>query len=299
MVYSVPSKFHVREESIWILVEPLPYCFSPASSILFPSCFSFFSFHAHYFMFEADTCLKIWSVRAAACNGGLLVDRCAVFLEVSPDSVVRNRACRAVHWVCASSCSRVHDNSEQTVQLRGIMRRRACFWIRRRTCNFHQSILWIRNHVWKWETHIIMNIETTECNHQLYYKSIARKGTELWSIAAGKIKTLRWKLEIVFSCWSSFDCSFRKGEERSQQDLNMDKLPNIFVTSAPILGAGGRFWARVSRRPRPRRQTWWETKRSRWRATDFLGWLIMQSERISRVWNVHKGRSRRVVNDSL
>ena len=86
-----------------------------------------------------------------------------------------------------------------------------------------------------------MNIETTECNHQLYYKSIARKGTELWSIAAGKIKTLRWKLEIVFSCWSSFDCSFRKGEERSQQDLNMDKLPNIFVTSAPILGAGGRF----------------------------------------------------------
>ena len=25
------------------------------------------------------------------------------------------------------------------------------------------------------------------------------------------------------------------------RDLNMDKLPNIFVTSAPILGAGGRF----------------------------------------------------------
>ena len=25
------------------------------------------------------------------------------------------------------------------------------------------------------------------------------------------------------------------------RDLNMDKLPNIFVSSAPILGAGGRF----------------------------------------------------------
>ena len=98
----VPSKFHVREESIWILVEPLPYCFSPASSILFPVCFSLLSFHAHYFLFEADIYPKIWSIRAAACNGGLLVDRCAMFLEVSLDSVVRNRACRAVHWVRAS-----------------------------------------------------------------------------------------------------------------------------------------------------------------------------------------------------
>ena len=97
-----------------------------------------------YFLFWGWNFLKSWSIRAAACNGDLLVDRCAVFLEVSPDSVVRNRACRAVHWVSASSRSRVHDNSDQSVQLRGIMRRRACFWIRRRTCNFVPSKFHVR-----------------------------------------------------------------------------------------------------------------------------------------------------------
>ena len=119
-VYNVPSKFHVREESIWTLEEPLPCCFARLAHPFFLRVVNFFLFTIITSCFEAEFLLKSWSIWAAACNGGLLVDRCAIFLEVSPDSVVRNRACRAVHWVFASSRSRVHDNSDQSVQLRGI-----------------------------------------------------------------------------------------------------------------------------------------------------------------------------------